>query len=1022
MKEIDNTPIESFDQDWGNPDGTGKKAKSLEQVQAFLKKHMNNGYKYISTATPSTAPVTLTGDEKVFYIATEEGDYSNFGLGNISELSVIKSDGGSWSVESSNIPFLNFEQLFSQSYTSHPYVLKNAMVNIDPPNNTYFMWSQNWDLAFIKIYNDSLTLRIEGLTGTNNLIGYFTAPTLDDDSYITTVLTNKSVYNIPSGAKYAVIDIRKENNVDYSLLRVYQEGLPVSGAEVNLRLGQAEERIDILEENITVISDYIEINDYEYKEGFFVTPTGEFKANSSFKTNVYNISNLEYHKLYASAGIGSNTNIWLVSYFTSDDIYIGSEYYYDTPTIIKSAELHIPAETGIIKVSTSRAYTAKLEKTVSEGIIDIKRLQDEIDTISSALTKMSEKQPLVPSETKEGCFILPDGTERVNANFKIETFDVSSIDFDEFYVTNGIGSATTLYFVAYYQGDRFLGNDLYYNSPTDIISKKTIPPTGTDTVKLSSPIYRNTLLEYASKEGYYSSEELYGKIEEVEKLMKVVIDSTEPNNGYRLFYIRTRYNDAKDIILEYYINNNTLISPRAAYLGSKELEDLEIMTTSNIMTNHSDSTAPLFNSSVYWHLFAQHGYPIPRLNNTVGMTSADVGAVWKDQLDREYTIGDVTDSFISLLPTIYKDANGNDTRGWKTPNSTAISTLTHVSGGSYTTTFETSNASTNQLRPIMKHSNRVFLVDGKEITEGGTYYCDEFKVSESQVGYDPASITTWFPTPVLDNANEMARFTWSYNFKGAQCCANTTIDIRTRVECQSYGATQQQTFFDTGDYKAMFVIPKAASRNGVELDKPFNSPTSTSPTYSFYRTETHLKDINDPIDRLIAFLHNPNDNSYLFGMAAGLSLVSGDTIKEKRIASMPIGDSNGHYRVGSISPSNINKFYIAAINTSNYADDDFHLPRGYFKEINYYVSYFDPNANKGQVYWYKDGNEYIIYAHCQEEIFRCEISLPSFMEGLSVKIVEKTNDTVLLTDKISNGKISVRYGSDAANYIVLKAI
>ena len=57
------------------------------------------GWQYIGTATPSTTPVTLTGDEKVFYIATEEGDYSNFGVGTISELSVIKSGDGSWKVE-----------------------------------------------------------------------------------------------------------------------------------------------------------------------------------------------------------------------------------------------------------------------------------------------------------------------------------------------------------------------------------------------------------------------------------------------------------------------------------------------------------------------------------------------------------------------------------------------------------------------------------------------------------------------------------------------------------------------------------------------------------------------------------------------------------------------------------------------------------------------------------------------------------------------------------------------------------
>ena len=84
------------------------------------------------------------------------------------------------------------------------------------------------------------------------------------------------------------------------------------------------------------------------------------------------------------------------------------------------------------------------------------------------------------------------------------------------------------------------------------------------------------------------------------------------------------------------------------------------------------------------------------------MTSADVGAKWKDQLNREYTIGDVTSTVIQLLPVILGGEEGKDTRGWKTPNSTAISTLTHVSGGIVTTTFSTTNLSHTQLRPIMK--------------------------------------------------------------------------------------------------------------------------------------------------------------------------------------------------------------------------------------------------------------------------------------------------------------------------------
>lgn len=65
------------------------------------------GHAYIGLATPSTTPVTLKGNEKVFYIVTEEGDYSNFGVGNISELSIIKSENGRWKAENFRLKFLS---------------------------------------------------------------------------------------------------------------------------------------------------------------------------------------------------------------------------------------------------------------------------------------------------------------------------------------------------------------------------------------------------------------------------------------------------------------------------------------------------------------------------------------------------------------------------------------------------------------------------------------------------------------------------------------------------------------------------------------------------------------------------------------------------------------------------------------------------------------------------------------------------------------------------------------------------
>ena len=525
----------------------------------------------------------------------------------------------------------------------------------------------------------------------------------------------------------------------------------------------------------------------------------------------------------------------------------------------------------------------------------------------------------------------------------------------------------------------------------------------------------------ASNPKYINVKDGFSLTKANESLMKVCFYGDSSKVDSDLFYIRTKYNKDKDIILLYRTNTNTLISSGYTYIGNNKLSDKEIMISSNLISTHKDSTAPLLNSTLYWNLYAQHGYVIPTITNSVGMTSSDIGAKWKDQINREYTIGNVTDSLIYLLPVITIGEEGKDNRDWRNPFGTSIQSLIHIEGGVVNEEFNVAGYSYTQLRPIMKSYDRKIMIDGKIITKAGEYYCNDFCISESQLGYDPAYIKTWFPFPVLDDAKVMVKFTWSYNFKGANCSVNTTIDIRRKVECQSYGACQQQFFLDKDNYKAMFLIPKLKPQNGIDPSRPFNSPSTSSTELSYQRNSTYLIDENDPVDRQIGYLYNESANDYLIGMAAGLSLVSGDTIKDKRIQNIPIGTGDPHERLGSFSPSNTNKFYIAAVNTAPFKDDGYNFPNTYFKEINYYVSYFDPAENEGQVYWYKDGSSYVIYAHCQSSQDRIAINLPEFMEGLKVQIVEKTDGATLHTDVISNGKLMVSY-DNSSNYIVVKTV
>jgi hypothetical protein len=700
-------------------------------------------------------------------------------------------------------------------------------------------------------------------------------------------------------------------------------------------------------------------------------------------------------------------------------------------------ETYLGANTTGDYIASAKYAALLFEKTQNPNGIDynqIRIVQDGTIIKIDDVVRKTELEPIAQTSDTPGQWINSTGGVSTNANFHYTRFEITDV-MGIYLLSSGVGGSTTLSFVHYYNAENtWLGSEYAVRTPAGsseyLTDQPLTIPKNTSYILVNASISLMPTLKLKSKGDYFDFEQMEADIKNIKgdkKLIKLHVYDTEPGNGANAFYVRAKYNDTKDILLLYYINGNSLLSPKTAYIGANTLSDADLMASANIVSEHSDSTAPLFQSSLYWHLYAQHGYIIPVVSNTVGLTIADIGALWKDQLERQYNIGNVVGSNIYLLPVITRGTEGNDTRGWKTPLNPAITALTHVSGGTVTTPITVASQGTAQLRPIMKHENRKFYIDGRELTEPGDYEGDDFTVSESQTGYDPASIETWFPTPGavgtpdLTGAVEMARFTWSYNFRGAQCCVNTTIDIRRKVECQSYGATQQQTFVDTGNYKAMFLIPKAKPQNGVDLEKPFNSPALSSTSYGFFRNTTYLQDVDKPIDRLIAMLHNPNDNTYLVGMAAGLSLVSGETIPAKRNANIPIATStDGHQRLGSFSASNRNKFYIAAINTAPFADDGYNLPNTYFKEINYYISYFDPAANPGQCYWYKDGNSYVIYSHCQSVQSRVSLTLPDFMEGLSVEIVEQTDNAVLLTDTVQNGKLFVSYNTDDANYLVLR--
>lgn len=931
------------------------------------------------------------------------------------------------SLACAGVDYFNWNQSQTKdgSFSGEPNVVLGYLVSSSAGLYGGYMPSEIWDCSWTFLYKSATTLKCEGAIP--SFVAWFNSNYPSEETFISFQSWTGESMLIPAGAKLAIIDYSKANNSEgYSNLIVTQDGF---GA---FRKEDLEDVFYGL--GLITYKDGDSIDTGATVDGY-QKPGGDVLLTSDYVHQ--NVVIPDYTKRYhvvINRWPQASDNIVFMVAFNSEGRPIQGMYPNPVPGYGLNEIVKFPI--GTAKVAINWRFNYAPAPTVKIAIaenIDIKEMQEEVDKHDEILRQKTYTPVEKVSEVR-GQFIQENGTPKANGSFFYARYDITDINLD-YRLTSGYGSNTGISFAHYYdENDVQLGTEYYVTTPAggsyQLDRAELHLPAGTAYILANCSNLYTQKLEIMTEGDYYDLSQI-GK--ETSGLMKVHIYGLETSLGYDLFYVRTKYNKArtKDIIMLYYTNDNGLISPKSAYVGPSELTDAQLMTSTYLQTTHSDSTAPFFQSSVYWHLYAQHGYIIPYIANSNNMVTADIGAIWKDQLDRQFVIGNVTANNIYLLPIFdTSGGEGHDSRNWQTPLQTAVNALTHVSGGTTTTPITGATQSTVQLRPIMQSYNRKYMIDGNMIAAEGDHWCDDFQVSESQIGYDPSTVAqnNWFPTPGvvgtpnLEGALELARFTWSYNFKGSTVCVNTTVDVRRKIECQSYGASQQQFFFDKGNYKAMFMIPKAAAQSGVEIDKPFNSPSTSSRGYSYYRNATYLKDVDKLIDRQIGFLQDPNADDYLIGMAAGLSLVSGDTVEEKRRQNIPIATDtgNGHQRLGSFSPSNTNKFYIAAVNTAPFADDGYNFPNTYFKEINYYVSYFDPSDNVGQVYWYKDGEQYVIYAHCQSVQSRIGINVPDFMEGLGLEIVEQTDGAQLLTSTIQNGQFFVNYNTDEANYIVLK--
>lgn len=1007
---------------------TASKAGLLSAAdKAKLDALWSSGYQFAGIATPSTTPISTTS--KIFYIATEAGTYFN-AVTVTQGINLLSWNGTSWSAvqvvgiddepmqDSENLirsggvyPIMqesaqntadisNINQLDAISTVTGKYINSNGTEN----TNSSYQY-QIFSVSGGKKY--TFSCRFNG--GNIYIVHWFNGSTyLGKESYRSGVGVEyvDKVLIAPDDADTCIINqsINYYNQGYYNFKEVLET---IKSLELKKSVDNAFREISDARGNYFTYADCMIL----YSNGTMEEGHPGLKA-----TDFLPITGKEQiicKKLWTNG-----TTIAMLAFYDADKNFISGIHEPNGEQDLTIAVEDIPQGAKFIRASAN--FLREGPHTIVGGVSfasiveNVEALDINITEVTDAVTENICTQMAV-SNTLEGGFIKSNGDFMANSSYHV---DIYNVDGDGLYAFSGSFIAgANLYFLSWFdENSEFIKIEPYHGSTTEATSFVN------QVVKAPSNaayLYLNVL---TSRSSYFNASSVVQQIIKSSDL-KEELDGIKADAGIMKvaiqgdnISIRTALNIEQDLIIKFGKDSNGNISPKTTLIGNTDDYDAEFVE----IHKWSDSTMPLRSVPQFWHLYAAHGIPIPLVTVTDNpLTSDDVGSWWQDQENRQYQVGKVLGNKIYLIPRVVQSGTqGIVTRDWRdSSKDTYPSELQHVSGAVHTDTLTVASASQYQVEPIQAPSNKMLICDGKVVSDG-TYFCNEFVVSETLTCLDVTAMTSYFPTPT--SSRNALVITNSFIFKGLSIGFNQLVNCVNPVQFGYYGSNQAQHLADTDELDAYVLIPKVKKNNsaGSIMNRFFRSQDSDS-NVTVYRTADDLVDIDKLPDRQLSVLKD--GDTPLIGFASGVSLVRGITVDEVR--NTFIAKSAGSAGNALLfSPTNNNKFYVGVVSAYNTAKFTNQLMQTDFcKEFSTYYSYFMPTGDV-QTYWYYDGTSTIIYIHAESNTGTVMVDVSKAgCEGKGLEIVEKTDDVTLYSDSIVNGKICVEFNSSDANYIVIKA-
>lgn len=471
-------------------------------------------------------------------------------------------------------------------------------------------------------------------------------------------------------------------------------------------------------------------------------------------------------------------------------------------------------------------------------------------------------------------------------------------------------------------------------------------------------------------------------------------------NGNELA-VRVPFNETSDLVHTFIKSDPTKLVTNIAPVRVIDKIDpttSSLYTSGVILNNINDNICPIrFTKYLNGAIAGNHG--LIKITSSMvahGKTSADLGSVWQSGTDQFFLAQIISANAIGFIGK----------KSTTIPRAMTSLTITHVSGATNTGTITATTNVAAEVFPVAQNSSKRIVIDGKEITEDGTYYGKRFSIVDNYNLIDPEQVDTTQVSFMPNVGNPIVGFGIDYWVdKTNTLYVDLLVNEFTNDIISSFGFIQSQKLIPGASLttKRFAYLPNSNTLSAIDA-RLFTDRTTSSATTLIFGS-ANVEDTNKPISRMVEVLTTAS-NVKTYGYAHGYFQDKGVTNNALR----KLMGEQWEWR-GSTGKSYPRGIYNLTMDQT--------AVHGLC-----YFQYFDSalNPNTSAVYVHQEGSKYMAYIDYHSAVTKDVVTLPDYLNGLTITVKDSHGTFTIVSGDVvpSTGLLVTTVLSTGYAYAVLE--